>query len=119
VIPAWLTNKEYVLRPEAVEAVGVPFLEMLNRGMINIKDLMASGVNVTRESVVREVRGPVRRFAEGGFTGGGTPVGASGGIAVTVPVNVTAGGGVNANALAADLQDGVERTVIRILKEHM
>jgi hypothetical protein len=122
VIPAWLTDNEYVIRPEAVQQPGaLAFLEMFNRGLITMKDLMNNGVTVTRDTVIREVHGPTKRFAEGGHTGGGgRPVGgAQSSLSVTVPVNVDAGGGVNAKALVSDLQDGIERTVVRIIKEHL
>lgn len=95
-IPAWLSNREYVVRAAVVEQPGaLSFLETFNqRGVRSLYDY-------TKAS----------RYAEGGLVGASGTAGGAG-LTINVPVSVSDSG------LAVSLQRNIEETVVRTLREH-
>jgi len=95
-IPAWLSDREFVVRAAAVKDPGaLSFLEEFNRrGVRALYDYTNAS-----------------RFADGGFAGAGASAGAQG-LTINVPVLVSDSG------LAASLQRNIEETVVRTLREH-
>jgi TP901 family phage tail tape measure protein len=94
VIPAWLTDNEYVMNPRAVEKYGVGFMEALNRRLIDMRDIMSPTVRLSRTVVLAKHGVPVYR-AEGGpvgsapsSRGGSAGGGGSGQGAAAQPVNI-------------------------------
>lgn len=80
-IPAWLSDKEYVIKARAVQKYGKSFFDMLNTGQVNqnaIAKYAAGGqVNVPMPVDVSKTKMPVLDLA--GLTGGSGPMGGQGG----------------------------------------
>jgi hypothetical protein len=114
-IPAWLTDKEYVIRAEAVRHYGVAFMEMLNRRMLRFNKIVSSAGEISRPGVY------ARRFQEGGYTGelstvdrGRPETGGTTGTTINVPVEITTGD----MDFAGAVQDTVEDALQELLREY-
>jgi TP901 family phage tail tape measure protein len=117
----YLRDKQFVIRPEAVRHYGSAFLEAMNRRVVDIETLVRPTTKITRAGTV------VQRFQEGGMVGGTAGLVSpevqaiaegGGGVTINVPVSV-AGPVDDPEALAARLQEEVEETAIKVMREQM
>jgi hypothetical protein len=69
VIPAWLSNGEFVMRARAVAKYGSAFMHAINSGQFNLPGLAMGGMAMVAPAPAYRAR-----FAEGGLATGGRPL---------------------------------------------
>ena len=67
-IQAWLSDKEYVMNPKAVQHYGVGFMEAVNRGLLNLRDFAFPSMPVTRGRGAFQAGGLAAAAPAGGDT---------------------------------------------------
>jgi len=110
-IPIWATAKEYMQPVDAVKYYGLEVMEGIRKKLFP-KEMFAgikNGANLISVSNARTNTGRAK-YASGGAIGG------SGGSPFSVYVPVSVSGVTDVDNIAGQLQEGIEETVITILK---
>jgi hypothetical protein len=113
---AWLSDYEFVVRPEAVRHYGIPLLQALNAMQLRFDGFRAGGLNVMHRMaafrdggiVLPQIRVPA--FAAGGIAGDKSPRSGSSSRPFTIVIGGQSFGGLTA---PEDTAKALERAAIR------